>query len=74
MALFIIGKTECSLCDELILVGDDIVGTTHFIVDVTDPLWRYSDSVTIIVGRPATQGSAPRRLCRRRAVLHPGLC
>jgi hypothetical protein len=35
----------CSLCREPIRVGDDIVGTTHFIGDATDPLWRYSDIV-----------------------------
>ena len=45
MGFFILGETSCSLCGELIRVGDDIVGTTHFIDDDTDPLWRYSDSV-----------------------------
>lgn len=45
MALLIIGQSSCSLCGEPICVGDDIVATTHFIGNRTDPLWRYSDSV-----------------------------
>ena len=44
MALFYIG-CPCSLCGEPVRVGDDIVATTHFIGDATDPLSRYSDSV-----------------------------
>ena len=44
VALFSVNM-PCSLCREPIRVGDDIVGTTHFIGDATDPLWRYSDSV-----------------------------
>jgi hypothetical protein len=44
MALIILGKTSCSLCDTVLMAGEDIVGTSHFIGDETDPLWRYSDS------------------------------
>jgi hypothetical protein len=45
MALFIPGFTPCSLCGKPICVGHDIVGTTHFIVDVNDPFYVYSDTV-----------------------------
>jgi hypothetical protein len=45
MALFVTGETPCSLCGEPICIGDDIVGTTHFISDGSDPLYQYSDSV-----------------------------
>jgi hypothetical protein len=34
----------CSICREPLREGDDIVATTHFIGDLTDPLWRFSDS------------------------------
>jgi hypothetical protein len=44
MALIIGGKSTCSICDDLLGDGDDLVATTHFIADKTDPLWRYSDS------------------------------
>jgi hypothetical protein len=38
------GKTKCVLCDAVLLATDDIVATTHFITDASDPLWRYSDA------------------------------
>ena len=44
VALILPGKTECSLCDNVIMDGDDIVATSHFIADRNDPLWRFSDS------------------------------
>jgi hypothetical protein len=44
MALVIGGKTSCPLCDLIIGQDDQIVGTTHFIVDTADPLWRFSDA------------------------------
>lgn len=44
VALILLGKTECSLCGKVIMAGDDIVATSHFIADRNDPLWRFSDS------------------------------
>ena len=44
MAIVLRGKTECSVCSNVIMDGDDIVATTHFIADKNDPLWRFSDS------------------------------
>jgi len=44
MALLLRGKTECLLCHEVIGKDDEVVGTTHFIADQADPLWRYSDA------------------------------
>jgi hypothetical protein len=44
MALLLPGKTTCPLCGEVIGPDDSVVGTTHFIADESDPLWRYSDA------------------------------
>jgi len=44
MALIFLGKTECSLCGNVIMEDDEIVATSHFIADSNDPLWRFSDS------------------------------
>ena len=45
MALWVLGLTRCSLCDELVSECDRCLSTDHFIVDKGDPMWRYSDSV-----------------------------
>ena len=44
MAIIIRGKSECSLCGQVLADGDDLVATTHFIHHQSHPLWRYSDS------------------------------
>jgi len=44
MTLVFTNKTPCVLCGEVILPGDEIVGTSHFIDDKNDPLWKYSDA------------------------------
>ena len=44
MAIVLRGKTECSVCGNVIKEGDEIVATSHFIADQNDPLWRFSDS------------------------------
>jgi hypothetical protein len=44
MAIVLRGKTECSVCGNVIMNGDDIVATSHFIADKNDPSWRFSDS------------------------------
>ena len=44
MAIVLRGKTECSVCGLVIMDGDEIVATSHFIADSNDPLWRFSDS------------------------------
>ena len=44
MALILLGKTQCSLCGNVIMTADEIVATSHFIADQDDPLWRFSDS------------------------------
>lgn len=42
--VLVLGTTQCSLCGKVLAAGEEVVGTTHFIADETDPLWRYSDS------------------------------
>ena len=44
MAIIIRGRTKCSLCGDVLAEGEDLVLTSHFIADHTDPLWGYSDS------------------------------
>ncbi len=44
MALIFFGETECTICGVIVNDDDDIVTTTHFISDSSDPLWRFSDS------------------------------
>jgi len=44
MAILIIGASRCSICGEVLAQGQQIVATTHFISDRTDPLWQFSDS------------------------------
>jgi len=34
----------CPLCGKPLRGGEDIVATSHFIADASDPLWRYSDA------------------------------
>ena len=44
MALIVRGTSECPLCGQIIQQGDEVFGTTHFIADKDDPLWRYSNA------------------------------
>ena len=44
MAIIILGLTECSICNNILNKGDDIVSNSHFISDQDDSLWRFSDS------------------------------
>ena len=44
MAMVLRGKTKCPRCDLVIGQDDQIVGTSHFIADAADPLWRFSDA------------------------------
>lgn len=44
MAVFILGKSKCSLCGEVLAAEQRRVATTHFIESPSHPLWRYSDS------------------------------
>lgn len=43
MALILLGKSKCALCETVLQEGDRLVATSHFIGDQSDPLWRYSD-------------------------------
>jgi hypothetical protein len=43
LALVLIGKSRCALCD-LVIENDQFIATSHFIADTTDPLWRFSDA------------------------------
>ncbi len=45
MALVHLGRTQCSLCGEVVSANDNYWAWGHFIRDRTDPLWSYSDSV-----------------------------
>jgi hypothetical protein len=44
VALIFRGRSRCSICGEVLGHEDDIVATTHFIADKSDPLWPFSDS------------------------------
>ena len=44
MALIIYGKTPCALCGTVLVAGDDLVGTMHYIADESDHLSKYSDA------------------------------
>lgn len=44
MAIILIGRSRCPLCDEILDSGQETVATTAFIEDVNHPLWRYSDA------------------------------
>jgi hypothetical protein len=44
VAMLVWGASRCSICREVLVQGQTIVATTHFIGDPTDPLWRFSDS------------------------------
>lgn len=44
MAILFLGASRCSICGEVLVQGQPIVATTHFIADPADPLWRFSDS------------------------------
>jgi len=44
MAVLTDGFTRCKLCGELLMKKDEMVCTTHFIANMADPLWRYSDA------------------------------
>ncbi len=44
MALLMWGASRCSICRELLVRGQPIVATTHFIGDPADHLARFSDS------------------------------
>ena len=44
MALIFLGKTQCALCSAILIAGDELVATTHFIADPSDQLWRFSDA------------------------------
>lgn len=38
------GKSTCPLCGQVLGKDDANFGTTHFIADRNDPLWRFSDA------------------------------
>jgi len=44
MAMVLLGKTQCSICGAVVLSGQDLVCSEHFIASQSHPLWRYSDS------------------------------
>lgn len=44
VALVKLGSSKCPLCEKVFQKGYDVVATSHFIIDQTDPLWRYSDA------------------------------
>lgn len=44
MAIIIVGKTACTICNLVLDEVEPWVAFPHFIVDETHPLWRFSDS------------------------------
>lgn len=45
MAVFIVGKTRCPLCEQTIVEGQAIKSFPPFIPNELDPLWKFSDGV-----------------------------
>ena len=73
MAIIIRGKTTCSICRSLIMEGDDLVATQHFLQDRSDPLWRYSDSTMHRSCFLSWSGAAPFRATFNRICGAPGV-
>ncbi len=44
MAIWILGKSTCALCGEILAKAEDVVATSPFIADRSHPLFRYSDA------------------------------
>jgi hypothetical protein len=44
LAIIFRGKSKCVVCDCVIGKLDEIVATSHFISEQSDPLWRFSDA------------------------------
>ena len=44
MALIAYGRSRCPLCNGILADTPDMVATSHFIADPSDPLFRYSDA------------------------------
>jgi len=44
VAIILRGKSKCPICGDVIGKEDELVSTSHFIQDRTDPLWRFSDA------------------------------
>jgi hypothetical protein len=45
MAVFIVGRTCCPLCERVIKEGEDIISFSPFVANQLDPLWIFSDGV-----------------------------
>lgn len=45
MAVFIVGKTSCPLCERIIEEGEAVVSFSPFVANELDPLWIFSDGV-----------------------------
>lgn len=44
MALILVGKTKCPLCDNILEDGQEIVSFSSFVSNELDPLWLFSDA------------------------------
>lgn len=44
MALLLLGKTKCPICDEVINETQERVSSMHFIESPAHALWRFSDA------------------------------
>jgi hypothetical protein len=44
MALIFSGKSKCAVCAGILREGEELVATSHFITESSDPLYRYSDA------------------------------
>lgn len=44
MAIVILGRSRCAICNEVIERSDEVIATPAFIEDPHHSLWRFSDA------------------------------
>jgi len=44
MALLLIGKSLCPICEQVIAAADEVILTPAFLADASHPLWPFNDS------------------------------
>ena len=44
MALILLGRSRCALCDQVLEQGQALIATSHFVEDQDHDLWRFSDA------------------------------
>jgi len=45
MSIVILGSTTCKLCGKIIQEGDEYIAFPSFVLNQTDPLWKFNNSI-----------------------------